>query len=337
MVERNAGVPPERRIEFRIGIHLGDVVEESDGDLMGDGVNIAARLEGICEPGGVCLSEDAYRQVRDRLERELRRSRRAEAQEHRRPMRVYALPRRSRRSANPPRRPKAPRARPARQAFDRRAAVPEHERRPGAGLFRRRNGRGHRHRPVAHQVAVRHRAQFELRLQGQGGRRPPGRPRARRALRARGRRAQGRRPPCASRRSSSRPKPARICGPTSSTARSRTSSTFRTRSPIAWSAIVEPSVRRSEIERSRRKRPESLDAYDLFLRALPHMQTRMPEGARIAIPLLEKALETGAGLCRGARASRLVPRMVLHARRVRRGRQEEALFSRAQGHRQRHR
>ena len=44
MVERNAGLPPERRIEFRIGIHLGDVVEESDGDLMGDGVNIAARL-----------------------------------------------------------------------------------------------------------------------------------------------------------------------------------------------------------------------------------------------------------------------------------------------------
>ena len=46
MVERNAGVPPEKRIEFRIGIHLGDVVEESDGDLMGDGVNIAARLGG---------------------------------------------------------------------------------------------------------------------------------------------------------------------------------------------------------------------------------------------------------------------------------------------------
>ncbi len=54
MVERNAGVPQDRRIEFRIGIHLGDVVEESDGDLMGDGVNIAARLEGICEAGGIC-------------------------------------------------------------------------------------------------------------------------------------------------------------------------------------------------------------------------------------------------------------------------------------------
>jgi adenylate cyclase len=68
MVERNVGLPPERRIEFRVGIHLGDVVEEADGDLMGDGVNIAARLEGICEPGGICLSEDAYRQVKSRLE-----------------------------------------------------------------------------------------------------------------------------------------------------------------------------------------------------------------------------------------------------------------------------
>jgi adenylate cyclase len=51
MVERNAGLPPDRRIEFRIGIHLGDVIEESDGDLMGDGVNIAARLEGLPSQG----------------------------------------------------------------------------------------------------------------------------------------------------------------------------------------------------------------------------------------------------------------------------------------------
>jgi TolB-like protein/class 3 adenylate cyclase len=67
MVERNAGVPPERRIEFRVGIHLGDVVEESDGDLMGDGMNVAARLEGICEPAEIYLSEDAWRQVRDKI------------------------------------------------------------------------------------------------------------------------------------------------------------------------------------------------------------------------------------------------------------------------------
>ena len=68
MVERNVGVPEDRRIEFRIGVHLGDVVEEADGDLMGDGVNIAARLESICAPGAICLSEDAYRQVKGRID-----------------------------------------------------------------------------------------------------------------------------------------------------------------------------------------------------------------------------------------------------------------------------
>ena len=67
MVERNAGLSPEQRIEFRVGIHLGDVVEEADGDLMGDGVNIAARI-GDRPPGAICLSEDAYRQVKGRLD-----------------------------------------------------------------------------------------------------------------------------------------------------------------------------------------------------------------------------------------------------------------------------
>jgi hypothetical protein len=71
LIERNAGVAEDRRIEFRVGIHVGDVVEESDGDLMGDGVNIAARLEGIAKPGAICLSEDAYRQVSGQLEMEV--------------------------------------------------------------------------------------------------------------------------------------------------------------------------------------------------------------------------------------------------------------------------
>ena len=68
LIERNAGVPSERRIEFRLGIHVGDVVEEADGDLMGDGVNIAARLEGVAKPGAICLSEQAYWQVKGRLD-----------------------------------------------------------------------------------------------------------------------------------------------------------------------------------------------------------------------------------------------------------------------------
>jgi adenylate cyclase len=67
MVERNADISREKRIEFRVGVHLGDVVEEADGDLMGDGVDIAARLESIAEPGEIVLSGTAYEQARDRL------------------------------------------------------------------------------------------------------------------------------------------------------------------------------------------------------------------------------------------------------------------------------
>jgi TolB-like protein/Flp pilus assembly protein TadD len=91
MAERNAGLPPERRIEFRVGIHLGDVVEESDGDLMGDGVNIAARLEGIAKPGAICLSEDAYRQVKARLDLAVSDLGEQSLKNIAEPMRVYSL------------------------------------------------------------------------------------------------------------------------------------------------------------------------------------------------------------------------------------------------------
>src|ERR1700674_133210 len=91
MVERNAGLPPERRIEFRIGIHLGDIVEESDGDLMGDGVNIAARLEGIAQAGAICLSEDAYRQVKARLDLEGNDLGQTQLKNIVEPVRVYSL------------------------------------------------------------------------------------------------------------------------------------------------------------------------------------------------------------------------------------------------------
>jgi adenylate cyclase len=91
LVERNAGLPPERRIEFRVGVHLGDVVEEADGDLMGDGVNIAARLEGICEPGAICLSEDAYRQVKGRLDLKVSDLGPTQLKNIAEPIRVYSL------------------------------------------------------------------------------------------------------------------------------------------------------------------------------------------------------------------------------------------------------
>jgi TolB-like protein/class 3 adenylate cyclase/Flp pilus assembly protein TadD len=91
MIERNAGVPPEKRIEFRVGVHLGDVVEEADGDLMGDGVNIAARLEGIAKPGAICLSEDAYRQVKGRLDLAVSDLGPTQLRNIAEPIRVYAL------------------------------------------------------------------------------------------------------------------------------------------------------------------------------------------------------------------------------------------------------
>ena len=89
MVERNAGVAPDKRIEIRIGVHLGDVVEESDGDLMGDGVNIAARIESIAEPSGICLSDDAFRQVRDRVKETFVDLGEKELKNIARPVRVY--------------------------------------------------------------------------------------------------------------------------------------------------------------------------------------------------------------------------------------------------------
>ena len=91
LTERNAGVPEDRRIQFRIGIHLGDVVEEADGDLMGDGVNIAARLEGIAKPGSIALSDDAYRQVRGRIEFAVSDLGLKELKNIAEPMRVYSL------------------------------------------------------------------------------------------------------------------------------------------------------------------------------------------------------------------------------------------------------
>jgi class 3 adenylate cyclase/pimeloyl-ACP methyl ester carboxylesterase len=66
MVSRNAGVPDDKRIVFRIGINVGDIIID-EGDILGDGVNIAARLEGLCEPGGICISRAANDQIRGKL------------------------------------------------------------------------------------------------------------------------------------------------------------------------------------------------------------------------------------------------------------------------------
>jgi TolB-like protein/Flp pilus assembly protein TadD len=88
--ERNAGTPAERRMEWRIGIHIGDVLIEGE-DILGDGVNIAARLEGIAEPGGICISDDAFRQVRGKVEAEFIDAGEQSLKNIARPLRVYSV------------------------------------------------------------------------------------------------------------------------------------------------------------------------------------------------------------------------------------------------------
>jgi TolB-like protein/tetratricopeptide (TPR) repeat protein len=91
IAESNAALAPDKRIEFRIGINLGDVVVEADGDLMGDGVNVAARLEGIAEPGGICLSGAAYDQVRGKIDMAVQDRGEQRLKNIAEPVRTYAL------------------------------------------------------------------------------------------------------------------------------------------------------------------------------------------------------------------------------------------------------
>src|SRR6202011_5806409 len=90
MAERNADVPVQRRIEFRVGINLGDVIVEG-GDIFGDGVNVAARLEALAEPGGICISRVVRDQVRDRLDYTFEDMGEQQVKNIARPVRVYRV------------------------------------------------------------------------------------------------------------------------------------------------------------------------------------------------------------------------------------------------------
>jgi adenylate cyclase len=99
MIDRNAGVPEDRRMRFRIGINLGDIIVEG-GDIFGDGVNVAARLEALAKPGGVCVSGTVYDQIRDRLPFAFEDLGEQSVKNIARPVRVYEL--RSEAVANAP-------------------------------------------------------------------------------------------------------------------------------------------------------------------------------------------------------------------------------------------
>jgi adenylate cyclase len=90
MALRNAALPESKRIEFRIGVNLGDIILD-DGDIFGDGVNIAARLEALAEPGGICLGGAAHEQVRDKLDLAFEDIGEQQAKNITRPIRVYRV------------------------------------------------------------------------------------------------------------------------------------------------------------------------------------------------------------------------------------------------------
>jgi adenylate cyclase len=292
MIERNAGLPADRRIEFRVGIHLGDVVEEADGDLMGDGVNIAARLEGVCEPGGLCLSGAAYEQVRDRVKETFVDLGEKVLKNIARPVHAYGV---AGSSSGPVLEPGS--EKPALSLPDKPSiAVLPFQNMTGdseqdyfadgmvediiTGLSHikwlfviARNstfvykGKAVDVRQVGRELGVRYVLEGGVRKSGN-------------RLRVTAQLVEA--------ETGAHLWANRYDGDTEDVF------DFQDRITDSVVGIVEPSLQRSEIERARRKRPDNLNAYDLYLRALPHTATSMPDGGAIAIKLLEEALAIDA-------------------------------------------
>jgi TolB-like protein/class 3 adenylate cyclase/Tfp pilus assembly protein PilF len=293
MVERNAGLPPERRIELRIGIHLGDIVEESDGDLMGDGVNIAARLEGVAEPGAICLSEDAYRQVRSRLDLAISDLGETTLKNIAEPMRIYSLQVGSAAQVQPG---PGTRAEPST-----RLALPE---KPSVAVLPFQSMSADAEQDyfadgmvediitglarIKWLFVIARNSSFAYKGKSvdvkQAGRELG----VRYVLEGSVRKVSNRV------RVTAQLIEADTGGHVWADRYDRTlDDIFALQDELTMSVVaaIEPSLRQAEIERVKRKRPDSLDAYDLVLRALPHVYTAMPDGAAKALPLLESALE----------------------------------------------
>ena len=291
MAERNSDAPQDKRIVYRIGVNLGDVLVEGD-DILGDGVNIAARLEGICEPGGVFISGAAYDHVRGRVDAQFVDLGEKALRNIARPMRVYRVAMdqgatgEEPRAAENPTTDIAPRDKPsiAVLPFQNMSDDPAQEYFADGmvediitGLSRikwllviARNssftykGKAVDVRQIGHELGVRYVLEGGVRKAG-----------SRVRITAQLLEAETRAHLWADKYDGA------------------VENVFDLQDQITDRVvgIVEPSLQRSEIERSRRKRPENLDAYDLYLRALPHMTSGSLADARIAVGFLEEALK----------------------------------------------
>src|SRR5262245_47272819 len=281
MASRNDGIAKDRRIEFRIGINLGDVIIE-DGDIYGDGVNVAARLEALAQPGGICVSRVVRDQVRDKVEFGFEDLGEQQVKNISRPVRVYRIP------LAETARTKAPLPLPdkpslavlpfqnmtgdAKQDYFVDGIVEEIttviSRLPWLFVIARNSsftykGRAIDVKQVARELGVRYVLEGSVRKAGNR---------------------------------------VRITGQLIDTATGAhiwadrfdgaLDDIFELQDEVSSSVVgaIEPKLRLAEIERARRKPTESLDAYDLYLRALEEGHRDTEEGTRLAIDLAKQTL-----------------------------------------------
>ncbi len=289
MAERNIGIPPERRIELRMGINVGDVIIDAD-DIYGDGVNVAARLEELSDPGGICVSGVVRDQVRDKLDLAFEDMGDQSVKNIARPVRVYRIEPNIRAAAalqaeTAPMPDLAMSERPsiAVLPFQNMSSDPEQEyfvdgivediitglsrikwlfvvARNSAFVYK---GRAVDLKQVGRELGVRYVLEGSLRKAGNR---------------------------------------VRITGQLIEVETGThvwaerydraLDDVFAVQDEIALNVVgaIEPSLLHAEIERAKRKRPDNLDAYDLYLRALPHVHVFMPEEAAKALALLGRAL-----------------------------------------------
>jgi adenylate cyclase len=291
MAERNQGVPEDRRMLLRIGINLGDILIEGD-DILGDGVNVAARLEGIADPGGICISSSAYEQVRGKVAVEFADLGEQRLKNIERPVRIYATKSSGHiekavvlsqpEALKPFPLPEKPSI--AVLPFQNMSGDPEQEyfsdgivediitalsRFKSVFVIARNSsftykGKAVDIRQVGRELGVRYVLEGSVRKAG-----------ARLRITAQLIEAE----------TGTHLWADRFDGALEDVF------DLQDRITAAIVGTIEPNLRRAEIERAGRKRPESLDAYDLYLRALPHLASAMPEDAAIGMGLLEQALK----------------------------------------------
>lgn len=287
LVARHDGQHDDRAICFRIGINLGDVVIDGD-DIHGDGVNVAARLEALSEPGGICISDAVHDQVRDRLDTVFRDLGRQEVKNIDRPVQTWGWTAGGLEASEPVAVSGATpsvsnKASIAVLPFDNMSGDPEQDYFADGmvediitGLARiswlfviARNssftykGRAVDIKQVGRELGVRYVLEGSVRKAANRVR-----------VTAQLIEAETGRHVWADRYDRTM------------------DDVFELQDELTMTVVgvLEPSLRQAEIERVKRSRPDSLDAYDLVLRAMPHVYPAMPEGAAIALPLLEDAL-----------------------------------------------